>query len=145
MTIKSYKNDPIFQQPTGSALRNSKFLFDESTGIWTYLDRIYIPKGGEIKRRSIYECHDAIVSGHPLVNKNIACVMSKFDFLDVRLFVNNYVDECIICKRAKMIQLKKASADPLLVPPDPWHTCGMDFICDGNYGPLILSAIVEAV
>ena len=48
---QSYKNDPIFRQPTGSAWRNSKFQFDESTGIWTYLDKIYIPKGGEIKRR----------------------------------------------------------------------------------------------
>ena len=127
---QSYKNDPIFRQPTGSAWRNSKFQFDESTGLWTYLDRIYIPKGGEIKRRIIYECHDAIVSGHPSVNRTIASVMSKFYFPDVRLFVKNYVDDCIICKRAKMIQQKKAAVDPLPVPPHPWHTCGMDFITD---------------
>ena len=127
---QSYKNDPIFRQPTGSAWRNSKFRFDESTRIWTYLDWIYIPKGGEIKRRIIYECHDAIVSGHPSVNRTIASVMSKFYFPDVRLFVKHYVDGCIICKRAKMIQQKKAAVDPLPVPPHPWHTCGMDFITD---------------
>ena len=92
---QSYKNDPIFRQPTGSAWRNSKFQFDESTGIWTYLDRIYIPKEGEIKRRIIYECHDAIVSGHPSVNRTIAAfVMSKFciflmlDYLSKIMWMN---------------------------------------------------------
>ena len=126
----SYGNDPIFRQPSGSALHNTKFNFDESTGLWTYLGRIYIPKGGDIKRRIVYECHDAVVSGHPSVNRTIASVSSKFYFPDVKSFVKNYIDNCIICKRAKSIQQKKAATDPLPVPPHPWHTCGMDFITE---------------
>ena len=96
-----------------------------------YLNRIYVAKGGDIKTRIIYEYHDAIVSGHPSVSRTIASVLSKFYFPDVKPFVQNYLDNCIICKIAKMIQHKKAAADPLPVPPHPFHTsCGMDFITE---------------
>ena len=124
----AYTKDPIFQQPMGRALHDSRYKFDESTGLWSYLSRIYVPKGGDLKRRILYEFHDASMAGHPSVNRTIARVLSKFYFPDARVFVKNYVDECIICKRAKAIQQNKAAIDPLPVPSHPWHTCGMDFI-----------------
>lgn len=128
---QSYKNDPVFRQPSGSALmRNSKFSFDSDTGLWFYLNRIYIPKGGELKRRIIYEFHDAAMAGHPSVNRTTANVLSKFFFPDIRTFIKDYVENCIICKRAKSIQQNKVATDPLPVPPHPWHTCGMDFITE---------------
>ena len=106
---QSYTNDHIFRQPEGcSALRNTKYYFHKSTGIWTCVGTIYVPKGGEIKRRIIYECHDASVSGHPPISRTIASVLSKFYFPEVKPFLKNYIDNCIVCKRAKMILQKKA-------------------------------------
>lgn len=102
-------------------------LNDDGLLLWKSL--IYVPNDNTIKLRILDECHDDGPSGHLGHEKTTAKVKRRFHFPGMNAYIQNYVNTCDICHRAKSLRAKQHGfLLPLPVAERPWSSISMDFI-----------------
>ncbi|KAL0349659.1 UNVERIFIED_CONTAM: Transposon Tf2-11 polyprotein [Sesamum radiatum] len=106
-------------------------------------NRLYVPKGGDLRKSLILECHDTLWVGHPGEERTYALVQRAYYWPQMRDDVEIYVRTCLICQQDKADHQKKADLlQPLPIPKRPWESVSMDYIFGlpkvGDLGSIIV-------
>ena len=121
--ISTQNDDPLIQELQGEGTIT---LMDK---IWYFQGKIVIPYN--MIQKILQECHDKTLVGHPGSRKTFQFVNRTYWWPSIRKDVNDYVQSCDICSRAKPIRMKPAGLlQPLPTAPRPWFSISMDFITD---------------
>ncbi|KAL2250185.1 UNVERIFIED_CONTAM: Transposon Tf2-11 polyprotein [Sesamum indicum] len=104
---------------------------------------VYVPRGGDLWKSLISECHDTLWAGHHGQERTCALVRRAYHWPKVRDDVETYVRTCLICQHDKADHQKKAGLlQPLPFPKRPWESVSMDYISGlpkvGNLGSIIV-------
>ncbi|KAL0454953.1 UNVERIFIED_CONTAM: Transposon Tf2-11 polyprotein [Sesamum latifolium] len=92
-------------------------------------NRLYVPKGGDLRKSLISECHDTLWAGHQGEERTYALVQRTYFWPQMRDDVGTYVHTCLICQQDKADHQKKAGLlQPLPIPTRPWESVSMDYI-----------------
>lgn len=117
------QDDPDF------TILKEKGTISSIDNIWYYKDRLFVPQG--LVPTVLHECHDNLLAGHPGSRKNYHLISRTFWWPSLQCNVNDYVQSCDVCSRAKPIHMKPAGLlHPLPIAPRPWYSISMDFITD---------------
>ncbi|KAL2230038.1 UNVERIFIED_CONTAM: Transposon Tf2-11 polyprotein [Sesamum indicum] len=60
-------------------------------------NRLYVPKGGDLRKSLISECHDTLWAGHQGEERTYALVQRAYYWPQMRDDVETYVRTCLIC------------------------------------------------
>ncbi|KAL2223936.1 UNVERIFIED_CONTAM: Transposon Tf2-11 polyprotein [Sesamum indicum] len=106
-------------------------------------NRIYIPRGGDLRKSLLSECHDTLWAGHQGQERTFALVKRAYYWPQLRDDVETYVRTCLICQQDKADHQKKAGLlQPLPIPKRPWESVSMDYISGlpkvGDLGSIIV-------
>ncbi|KAL0458927.1 UNVERIFIED_CONTAM: Transposon Tf2-11 polyprotein [Sesamum latifolium] len=106
-------------------------------------NRLYVPKGGDLRKSLISECHDTLWAGHQGEERTYALVQRAYYWPQMRDDVETYVRTCLICQQDKADHQKKAGLlHPLPIPKRPWESVSMDYISGlpkvGDLGSIIV-------
>ncbi|KAL0311786.1 UNVERIFIED_CONTAM: Transposon Tf2-11 polyprotein [Sesamum radiatum] len=106
-------------------------------------NRLYIPKGGDLRKSLISECHDTLWAGHQGEERTYALVQRAYYWPQMRDDVETYVRTCLICQQDKADHQKKAGLlQPLPISTRPWESVSMDYISGlpkvGDLGSIIV-------
>ncbi|KAL0449441.1 UNVERIFIED_CONTAM: Transposon Ty3-I Gag-Pol polyprotein [Sesamum latifolium] len=71
-------------------------------------NRLYVPKGGDLRKSLISECHDTLWAGHQGEERTYALVQRAYYWPQMRDDVETYVRTCLICQQDKADHQKKA-------------------------------------
>jgi hypothetical protein len=82
----------------------------------------------ELRLRLITELHESSSAGHKGVASTLAKALDRFWWKRIRQDVKDFCESCVVCRRAKIRPQMVATLYPLLVPPRPWHTVGLDYL-----------------
>ncbi|KAL0340046.1 UNVERIFIED_CONTAM: Transposon Tf2-12 polyprotein [Sesamum radiatum] len=104
---------------------------------------LYVPKGGDLRKSLISECHDTLWAEHPREKRTYALVPRVYYWPHMRDDVETYVCTCLICQQNKADHQKKAGLlQPLPIPMRPWESISMDYISGlpkvGDLGSIIV-------
>jgi transposase InsO family protein len=100
--------------------------------LWTDEGILWVPDDLEIRRKLLFEMHDAPTGGHLGVRKTIHKMQEQFWWLGMRKDIEDYVRGCVVCASTKASQqLPTGLLHPLPIPSRPWETISIDFV-----GPL---------
>ncbi|KAL0293482.1 UNVERIFIED_CONTAM: Transposon Tf2-12 polyprotein [Sesamum radiatum] len=119
-----------------------QFWLDDGL-LMTKGNRLYIPKGGDLRKSLISECHDTLWAGHQGEERTYALVQRAYYWPQMRNDVETYVRTCLICQQDKADHQKKAGLlQPLPIPTRPWESVSMDYISGlpkvGDLGSIIV-------
>ncbi|KAL0361415.1 UNVERIFIED_CONTAM: Transposon Tf2-11 polyprotein [Sesamum radiatum] len=111
--------------------------------LMTKENHLYVPKGGDLRKSLISECHDTLWAGHQGVERTYALVHRAYYWPQMRDDVETYVRTYLICQQDKADHQKKASLlQPLPIPKRPWESVSMDYISGlpkvGDLGSIII-------
>ena len=91
--------------------------------------RLFIPNDTALKRKILYEHHDAVLAGHTGINKLLKTLTEKFWWPHMPKDVTDYVSSCLTCQAVNARNRKREGHLMPLQPPDyPWQGISMDFI-----------------
>ncbi|KAL0344362.1 UNVERIFIED_CONTAM: hypothetical protein Sangu_1323600 [Sesamum angustifolium] len=92
-------------------------------------NRLYVPKGEDLRKSLISECHDTLWVGHPGEERTYALVQRAYYWPQMRDNVEMYVCTYLICQQDKADHQRKAGLlQPLPIPKRPWESVSMDYI-----------------
>ncbi|KAL0439053.1 UNVERIFIED_CONTAM: Transposon Tf2-11 polyprotein [Sesamum latifolium] len=69
--------------------------------LMTKENRLYVPKGGDLRKSLISECHDTLWAGHQGEERTYALVQRAYYWPQMRDDVETYVRTCLICQQDK--------------------------------------------
>ncbi|KAL2223773.1 UNVERIFIED_CONTAM: Transposon Tf2-11 polyprotein [Sesamum indicum] len=106
-------------------------------------NRVYVPRGGDLRKSLLSECHDTLWAGHQGQERTFASVRRAYHWPQMRDDVETHVRTCLICQQDKADHQKKAGLlQPLPIPKRPWESVSMDYISGlpkvGNLGSIIV-------
>ncbi|KAL2224289.1 UNVERIFIED_CONTAM: Transposon Tf2-11 polyprotein [Sesamum indicum] len=106
-------------------------------------NRVYIPRGGDLRKSLLSECHDTLWAGHQGQERTFASVRRAYHWPQMRDDVETHVRTCLICQQDKADHQKKVGLlQPLAIPKRPWESVSMDYISGlpkvGNLGSIIV-------
>jgi hypothetical protein len=126
-----YSQDPQAQQlltelaVTGST--DTGFCLKEGV-IW-YKNRIWLGTFGEAHRAILLAMHSSAIGGHSGIQGTYQRIKKLFFWPHMKKDITSYIKSCIVCQQAKTEKVKlPGRLQPLPIPPDAWHTIGLDFI-----------------
>jgi hypothetical protein len=76
----------------------------------------------------ITELHESSSAGHRGVASTLYKALDRFWWKRIRQDVKDFCERRVVCRRAKIQPEMAATLYPLLVPPRPWHTVGLDYL-----------------
>ncbi|KAL2243376.1 UNVERIFIED_CONTAM: Transposon Tf2-11 polyprotein [Sesamum indicum] len=92
-------------------------------------NRVYIPRGGDLRKSLLFECHDTLWAGHQGQERTFASVRRAYHWPQMRDDVETHVRTCLICQQDKADHQKKVGLlQPLPIPKRPWESVSMDYI-----------------
>jgi hypothetical protein len=87
-----------------------------------------VPDVNNLRTKLIAEAHNQISTAHPGKNKTLAFLARKYYWKGMKAWVEQFVKNCQICRRALVPRDKKPGfLYPLLVPDRPWQYVTHDF------------------
>ncbi|KAL0433188.1 UNVERIFIED_CONTAM: hypothetical protein Slati_2653100 [Sesamum latifolium] len=106
-------------------------------------NRLYVPKGGDLRKSLISECHDTFWVGHQGEKRTYALVQRAYYWTQMQDDVETYVRIWLICQQDKADNQKKTGLlQPLPIPKSPWESVSMDYISGlpkvGDLGSIIV-------
>ncbi|KAL0373054.1 UNVERIFIED_CONTAM: Transposon Tf2-11 polyprotein [Sesamum calycinum] len=106
-------------------------------------NRLYVPKGGDLRKLLISECHDTLWAGHSREEHTYALVQRAYYWPQMLNDVETYVRTCLICQQDKTDHEKKLGLlQPLPIPKRPWESVSMNYISGlpkvGDLGSIIV-------
>lgn len=107
-----------------------EFQIDEQ-GLVRRHGRIYVPEGGDLRRRVVRERHNSKAAGHPGRYKTLELVSRDFWWPNMGNFIHDYVTGCAVCQSTKNnTHPSKAPVVPIVAKEvaQPFEIVSMDFI-----------------
>ncbi|KAK4394459.1 Transposon Ty3-I Gag-Pol polyprotein [Sesamum angolense] len=106
-------------------------------------NRLYVPKGGDLRKSLVSKCHGTLWAGHLGEERTYALVQRAYYWPQMRDVVETYVCTYLICQQDKVDHQKKAGLlQPLPIPKKPWESVSMDYISGlpkvGDLGSIII-------
>jgi hypothetical protein len=98
-------------------------------GVIRHQGRIWLGTHTEAKQAVLIALHSSGLGGHsgPLVTYHK--IKQMFSWPNMKQEVFSYVHQCIVCQQAKSEHTKlPGKLQPLPIPPEAWHSVGLDFI-----------------
>lgn len=129
--VQSYTADAKAQELLQqlSVQPDSKPNFQLLNGIVRYKGCIWVGNKSELHTKIYQAFHATLLGGHsgfPVTNKRIHAL---FKWVGMKKFVQQYVQSCLICQKAKPERVSYPGLlSPLPVPTKAWETVTMDFI-----------------
>nr|XP_016436253.1 PREDICTED: uncharacterized protein LOC107762410 [Nicotiana tabacum] len=71
-------------------------------------NRLYIPKGGDLRRTLLAECHDTLWAGHPGEEHTMALLRRAYYLPQMVDDIAQYVKTCLVCQKDKSDRLTQA-------------------------------------
>ena len=91
--------------------------------------RLYVPRGGDLRKKLLHKCHDTLWAGHPGWQRTYALLKKGYFWSRMRDDVMQYTKTCLVCQQDKVEKAKVAGLlEPLEVPTRPWESVSIDFI-----------------
>lgn len=91
--------------------------------------RLYVPKGGNLRRQLLKETHDTRWAGHPGRERMKALLSRHYYWPDMGDDIEAYVKSCYVCQMDKPERTREAGLlQPLPIPGRPWASISMDFL-----------------
>lgn len=98
-------------------------------GLIYYKDRIFIGENLALQTKIIASLHDSAVGGHSGIQATYKRIKQLYFWTGLKLAVENFVKQCLVCQQAKHTHTKPAGLlQPLPPPTKPWAEITMDFI-----------------
>ncbi|TQV89904.1 retrotransposon nucleocapsid protein [Cordyceps javanica] len=129
------KPDETWMQRIASHSKNDNYLDNWETkthlrkeaGSFLYNERQYVPS--TLQEQLVREIHEHPLHGHQGVGKTINRLRRSYDFPGSRKMVQQVVDKCDICRKAKAARhAPYGELQPIPPPERAWQTVTMDFI-----------------
>lgn len=127
--LTAYASDPWF-----SYAHHTERLERALSGLWMKQvgshSVIVMPNCLELKKRVLFEHHDAQLSGHPGQPRTLESIKRFFWWPHLVKDVADYVNCCPTCQRDKLKRGVKPQGllQPLPIPTEPWESVSTDFI-----------------
>ena len=87
-----------------------------------------VPDVDNLRIKLLAEIHGQVSTAHPGRNKTIALVARKYYWKGMRSWIEQYIANCQVCKRALAPRDKKPGfLHPLPIPDRPWQHITHDF------------------
>ena len=120
-----YSIDPWFANPANTNILTRR------DGLWYHGPGLVIPDAYSLRRKIMFELHDAQYSGHGGTTKTYRAILKMFWWPRLKPEVTRYVSTCATCQRNKSSNKRPAGLlQPLPIPDGPWDSVSMDFITD---------------
>ncbi|KAJ1088498.1 hypothetical protein NDU88_001655 [Pleurodeles waltl] len=104
-------------------------LLHKRQGYYYYRNLLFLPTN-RVREKALQMCHDSPVAGHRGIKATQELLSRYFWWPTWKLDVERYVQACPICAQVKIPRTRPAGLlQPLPVPPAPWHTISIDFMC----------------
>jgi hypothetical protein len=124
--IRKGNSQDSFYGDEGEWTKDSRI--EAKDGYFWRFDRLCIPQNSELRLRLIRELHESWSVGHKGVASTLAKALDRFWWKRISQDVKDYCERCVVCRRSKIRPQMAATLYPLLVPPRPWHTVGLDYL-----------------
>jgi hypothetical protein len=103
--------------------------FSLEQGLIKYKGRLFIGSNLALQTKIISSLHDSVVGGHSGVQATYQRIKQLYYWSGLKLAVENYVKQSLVCQFAKHSHQKAAGLLQPLPPPNaPWLDITMDFI-----------------
>nr|KYP74492.1 Retrotransposable element Tf2 [Cajanus cajan] len=117
----------IIADCTQGKVMNSPYTVLDGLLLWK--DRIVVPNDSTIINQILQEYHSSPIGGHSGVARTIARVTTQFFWKGMNKDIAKYVQQCLICQKAKTATISPAGLlQPLPIPNQIWEDISMDFI-----------------
>lgn len=84
---------------------------------------------GEAHKAILLALHGSALGGHSGIQGTYHKIKKMFYWPHMKKDITSYVKACSTCQQAKSENVKlPGRLQPLPIPPDAWHTIGLDFI-----------------
>ena len=128
---EEWKNDPsvwkLIQQLQKDPSVSNTFV-QNNDSLW-YKDHLYICKESQLKKKVLMELHTSPIGGHSTFLKTYHRVKKEFFWEGIKIDVQRFVAECLVCQQNKVETAKTPSIlQPLNIPFYHWEEVSMDFI-----------------
>lgn len=98
-------------------------------GVIRYDNRIWIPAVPELQAKIVQALHSSSAGGHSGIPVTLRRLHQLFYWKRMKTTVRSFVQECVICQRAKHDRSKYPGLlQPLPVPDMAWQMVSLDFI-----------------
>ncbi|KAL2247155.1 UNVERIFIED_CONTAM: hypothetical protein Sindi_2567800 [Sesamum indicum] len=85
-------------------------------------NRVYVLRGGDLRKSLILKCYDTLWAGHQGQERPYALVQKVYYWPQMRDYVKTYVRTCLICQQEKADHQKKAGLlQALPIRKRPWR------------------------
>jgi alpha-mannosidase len=92
-------------------LRNRLLLFE---------DRLIVPEDDDLKVRLLSEVHNQVSVAHPGQSKTCKLVRERYYWLNLRIYIDRFVNNCQTCHRSRAPRDKPPGLlNPLSIPDRP--------------------------
>jgi hypothetical protein len=128
-----YKNDEDFAEAYKVCMDfgnhfHSRFLeYTLQNGLLFKGNQLCVPRGS-MRENLIQEKHNGSLSGHFGISKTIELVQRFYYWPKLVKDVTKYVEQCMVCMKAKGRMSNAGLYQPLPIPSRPWDCVSMDFI-----------------
>ncbi|KAJ4807690.1 polyprotein [Rhynchospora pubera] len=108
---------------------NRNDLITEHQGLIRYKGRICVGKAEGWRDRLLHELHNSGLGGHSGILVTYKKVKSLFYWPSMKQHIMDHIRQCDICQITKPEHVATPGLlQPLPIPPEAWHSIGMDFI-----------------
>lgn len=103
--------------------------FSLEKGLLKYKGRLVIGDNLALQTKLIAALHDSAIGGHSGIHASYQRIKQLYYWPGMKLAVENFVKQCLVCQQAKHTHQKPAGLlQPLPPPTAPWLEITMDFI-----------------
>jgi hypothetical protein len=100
----------------------------KNDSLW-YKDCLYLCKNSQLKQKVLLEFHTSPVGGHSGFLKTYHRVKKDFFWDGLKINVQRFVAECLVCQKNKVETIKTPGLlQTLSIPSQRWEEVSMDFI-----------------
>jgi hypothetical protein len=113
--------------------------------LW-YHDHLYLYKNSQLKQKVLLELHTSPIRGHLGFLKTYHKIKKDFFWEGIKIDVQNFVLECVLCRQNKGETIKMSGLlQPLAIPSQRCKEVSMDFIVglpkyEGN---IVIMAVMD--
>jgi hypothetical protein len=143
-----WKNDEkvwtLIQRLQQDSSASDTFTWKNDT-LW-YKDRLYLCKNSQLKQKVLLELQTSPVGGHSVFLKTYHRVKKEFFGVGLKIDVQKFVAECLVCQQNKVETIKTLGfLQPLAIPSQHWEEGSMDFITrlPKSKGKSVIMVIVD--